>query len=382
MANRKKDPKQGKVASKGMTEYILNHPISCGYLLVFSEVEHNAENLNFIMEIDRFKDQYSDHTCWNKDWITIDTELKLIQKAKADAKSESSEDGKDAGDSSNKDENRWPSRIFTRDAMNRDIESIWENYLSDDSPNQICLSTEILRKTRKRIDNLHLYGTEVFGEALLDPIKTINRDILPRFMKSETYRVLNSHLAAADPLPLASTLVVPVPETSLIDNDEAMDALESRVFTLDDMLFDRYLFEEFLAYLKLQYSSENFLCVRMIHIFEYHISTKDTAAANHQAWEIYKYFVAPGSAFEVSCSFRVRKEVMLSLSQSSPTDFEKVKRSAILMMNVNLDAFKATPEYAALKSLLRTKKQQKNAGPSMFSALKGVSIMPTFLKQT
>ena len=345
--------KDAKGTSKGMTEYILSHPISCGYLLVFSEAEHNAENLNFIMEVDRFKDQYSDPSCWSRDWITIDNELRL-------------QNGKDNQTPS---EARWTSRVVNREAMLADIKEVWEAYLSDDSPNQICLSTEILRRTKNRIDNLHLYGTEVFGEALLDPIKTINRDILPRFMKSETYRVLNSHLASADPLPLASTLNVPPPNSTYIEDESFMDLIDTHVFTLDDLMNDKYLYDEFLGYLRRQYSSENLLCVRMINLFEDLIANRDLTNANIQAWEIYKYFVAPGSAFEVSCSFRVRKEVMLSLSKSSSGDFDKVKRSAVLMLNANFESFQATPEYAGLRTLLKVKKQGESKSASMFGDL-------------
>eukprot|EP01042_Synura_sphagnicola_P002177 gene2177-2601_t len=138
-----------------------------------------------------------------------------------------------------------------------------------------------------------------------------------------------------------------------------MDALESKVFTLEDMLTDVNLYEEFLLYLRRQYSSENLLCVRMIHMFEEKIGQRTPESeveANNQAWEIYKYFVAPGSAFEVSCSFRVRKEVMLNLSKSSPGDFDKVKRSAMGMLNVNFESFQGTQEYADLKLYLRQRK--------------------------
>jgi hypothetical protein len=43
-----------------------------------------------------------------------------------------------------------------------------------------------LRKMKKRIKFLHLYGPAIFDEALIDPILTMHRDLLPRFEVSDT----------------------------------------------------------------------------------------------------------------------------------------------------------------------------------------------------
>ncbi|CAM9199790.1 unnamed protein product, partial [Heterosigma akashiwo] len=39
-------------------------PIACGYLRAFSQSEYNAENIDFWIEVDRFKDNFSDPAVW------------------------------------------------------------------------------------------------------------------------------------------------------------------------------------------------------------------------------------------------------------------------------------------------------------------------------
>eukprot|EP01041_Mallomonas_annulata_P010736 gene10736-22430_t len=345
----KSTKKDDKNKNKGMTEYILGHSISCGYLLQFCNSEHNAENLNFAMEIDKFKDKHQDPTCWKKTWLILDAELNIKNLAK---------DLKTKGDCLDGHSAEWPSRNVQRESISFDIQTIWDQFLSNDSSTQICLSLECLRRTQFRINNLHAYGTEVFGEALIDPIKTINRDILPRFMKSTIYRNLNVRLAHVDPLPLAATLEVAAPANSFLDDDAFMANADSHSYTLDEILNDKYLYEAFLDYLKAQFCPENLLCVRMIQIFEDLLAEKNIIGANDQSWEIYKYFIAPGSAFEVSCHSRVRKDIMLSLSKNAPGDFDKVRKAAYTMLTANFASFQSTSNYTELTAYLRKTKRE------------------------
>jgi hypothetical protein len=37
---------------------LINHPICCGFLLQFCELQHNSENLNFIREVDDFRELF------------------------------------------------------------------------------------------------------------------------------------------------------------------------------------------------------------------------------------------------------------------------------------------------------------------------------------
>ena len=63
-------------------EYWIDHPIRCGYLLAYCESQYSAENIRFIMEIDRFRDLLSaDKDSWgNTQWRAIDQRINLNTK--------------------------------------------------------------------------------------------------------------------------------------------------------------------------------------------------------------------------------------------------------------------------------------------------------------
>ena len=62
---------------------------------------------------------------------------------------------------------------------------------------------------------LHLYGPHVFEEAVIDPIKTMKKDVLPRFVVSDICMELINNLALCEPLPGEDQLQVVAPS-----NDE------------------------------------------------------------------------------------------------------------------------------------------------------------------
>jgi hypothetical protein len=79
----------------------------------------------------------------------------------------------------------WLSRVDKKVAASR-INSILKTYINSGVISEVCISEEICRKIKKRIQFLHLYGPAIFDEALSDPILTIKRDLLPRFKVSDT----------------------------------------------------------------------------------------------------------------------------------------------------------------------------------------------------
>lgn len=353
-------PKKNDGPSKGMIEYVLKNPISCGSLLVFCDIEHNEENLNFIMDVYDFKDKYADKQVWRgKDWITIDKELKLDKTKESKSKHKTNvishllEESDAGGDP-------WPSRTVNRKAMLMEIQNIWDGYISDDSPTQICLSKDVLNKTRYRIDNLHIYGTEVFGECLQDPIKTTNRDILPRYMKSDLYKNLNVLLSHADPLPPASALSLQLPPIKLIGDDNFLAGLDSYSFKLEDMYTDRFCFGSFESYLAAEQKDRHLMCMRMIQVFDMHMANKDQASANAQAWEIYKFFVAPSSAFDIGCDHFSQKKVAHRLCKSAVGDFDKVKKFLQEILVGKFPGFLTSPQHAELKPLLKLRRKQRD----------------------
>lgn len=61
----------------------------------------------------------------------------------------------------------WPSSIVIRDSVEGYVKFIWDKFLCDSSPTQICMSGVVLQNTIKRLKLLHIYGKEAFSETLL-----------------------------------------------------------------------------------------------------------------------------------------------------------------------------------------------------------------------
>ena len=155
---------------KNETEFWIDHPILCGYLLAFCESQYNAENINFIMEIDRFRDLMSaDKQSWSKHWKELDDAIGLVSKSIAHAHipecsiwqgpeelalglqiisqkfNEFIEFISIMRSGNPKD---WPSKLIPREAVVEYVYFIWNKYLSDSAPHQICIPSKVLTNTK------------------------------------------------------------------------------------------------------------------------------------------------------------------------------------------------------------------------------------------
>lgn len=290
-------------------ESFVERPIHCGYLLLFCGSQYCSENLHFAMEVDRYRDIFSFDSAsfGKKSWREIDdfVQIKSVP---------SSEINIDIALFYKTNKNAlWPSSIVIRDAVEGYVKYIWDKFLCDSSPTQICMSGIVLQNTVKRLKLLHIYGKEVFSETLIDPMKTMRKDVLPRFLNSEIYQDLLKQIESCNVLPAATTLVVPPPDSDVTVNALTQKDLNAGLIHLDviDIMNDRLLYGEFLSYLQSIVSSENLLCMRLIVIFKESFKNSpppSQSSLSRNAWMIYKFFVAPGSAFEVSVSHRRRKQ--------------------------------------------------------------------------
>jgi Regulator of G protein signaling domain len=319
---------------------LISHPICCGYLLQFCQSEYNAESLSLILEVDELRDTFaSDQDAWKYDWKDLDKQVILFEK-------QNGLRDIDFGDTENVPgkilrEGSWASHTDKCAAMAR-VESILQKYLSPDSSTQVCISEITIKRTMKRIGLLHLYGPEVFEEACLEPIKTMRKDILPRFLNSEIASRMVQNVASCEPKPPpASDLKVPPPD---------------RNFLLEEILNCLQLDNEFFFFLKKSQTSENLICVRMIVIFEELMNKLDLRGAGMQAWKIYQYFVAPGSAYEVSIHHVYRKQIMLGMADPKQGMFQNLRRSANEILKVSFDSFTLTEQYRHLGLLMRNQK--------------------------
>lgn len=96
-------------------------------------------------------------------------------------------------------DNVWPSVTDKSVAMTT-VDTIVHDWLNHDSDFQICISDKIIKRTRKRIQLFHLYGPEVFEEACLEPIKTMRKDILPRFLASDIANRMFANVGSCEPI--------------------------------------------------------------------------------------------------------------------------------------------------------------------------------------
>jgi hypothetical protein len=278
-------------------ESIIENPICRGFFLKFSESQFNSENINFVTAVDHFRDTFFavDKNMWSANWRDIDSEVAYD------------------------DENGNFVPFIWKSAVNMvaakiHIENILEEYVLDHAQHQVCISEQFILKTKKRINLLHLYGPHVFEEAVLDPIKTMKKDVLPRFLQSNVFRAMIQSLASCDTLPPASNLSLPPPTKWVLRSNPVEYFIDGREFTLVQLLQGEVLYTNFRVFLERHICSENLICVRMIDYFEELKSAGDDKLADEFSWTIYQYFVAPGSAYEVCTMYSDRKTLMERLA--------------------------------------------------------------------
>ena len=180
---------------------IMHNPISAGFLFRFCESQYCSESIRFIIEIDRFREYISNNQEFfsgNKSWRQLDQELfsNFVQIDNNNAANLKSEKERiqsllDSGDLI--PSHNWPSSIGAsceRVQVQAMMKFIWDDFLSDNAPNQIFVPCTVLKHTILRMQTVHRYGRDVFQEALSDPVKTIDRDIRPRFMRSNDLQEL------------------------------------------------------------------------------------------------------------------------------------------------------------------------------------------------
>ena len=115
-------------------------------------------------------------------------------------------------------------------------------------------------------------------------------------------------------------------------------------------------------------------CVRSIVVYQQLWTDKQKNASNHveskvkghtegkeeeipsiddAAWKIYSYFVAPGSAFEVSVSSRRRKEIQQQLAAPTIDMFDRLQDQTYTAIGHHLDRFYGSNFFLLLPDVIR-----------------------------
>lgn len=408
-------------------DFYLHDPICSGFLSLFCDNHLCSENMQFIMEIDRFKDFFHrDLKAFNrkrrhrKDEDEIETEL-------IDDKISTNGDDKNVNILSvlnrlnNKENNltkytnintqinirhlesefsvllnspnfiskeNWPSEIINKDAVQAHLIYIWDTFMHQESKYWICLPYNLFISTLDKMCSIHIYGPNVFNDALLDPAKTIQKDIYPRFLYSQEFKLMKKYIEIIKTIPLARDFKYVPPRYAIVFKRYSLNALQRNDvrYTLRDLIDDTILFPEFMKYLQQVFSSENLLCVRAIVMFKESIDIKilreknkgkkqkeeDRRRMSHShshshlddekkdineivmenAWNVYRYFVAPSSPYEVSLAYHYKKNVMRSLANPTKNMFDEIENSALSALKTHYNNFLGTKQYAALNDLV------------------------------
>lgn len=124
----------------------------------------------------------------------------------------------------------------------------------------------------------------------------VHIDILPNYERSEFFSRMETACRELEILPVAHMLQI-APPNSLCEFSEV-----NKTMLANAILIDCTLYKSFLKYLQSIMSSENLLCARSVDLYAemyYSPDTSSKESAKLIAWQIYKFFVAPGSSFEI-----------------------------------------------------------------------------------
>ena len=343
----------------GFMMSMVQDPIQCGYLLDFSTQEHNSENLCFIIMVSRFRDVVCrDYESWPKTWIDVDKEMDGLDTNEIAANS------------------CWPSTKLSKSNIEKMMNSIWDEFLSDNAPTQIFMPAKVVKNTQRRMLLLDFYGPDVFAEALLDPIETINQDILPRFIFSYNKMDMDKRVQLLKKEIDMSSIQNHSPKDNPLLKLRKEQFNEKRKFSLHEIMNNSILYNEFYDYLKAKALERNLLCLRMIIVFDdLWLTNTSTAAVNESsesfekvkdyAWLIYRYFIIKDAPYEFSLHSRYKKEIMVSLASADQQIFDQLKKSVTAALTTNFNIFKATDRYRDSWKLMKSE-QGKSAWSMLY----------------
>jgi hypothetical protein len=388
----------GDVAAKrNFLMKLLADEIQVGFLMLFCENEYCTENMRFVVACSDYISNFrKDGNKW-KSWEVLD-----------------------------RDPAKWEKQALSEDIdvqIQKSLEKMSAGFLSAHSRYEICISAGMIERTEKRMKNYKVYGPEVFKEACIDPMDTLIKDILPRFVVSDTFVDMEYFAQKFASLPQTG----PSDFEELTASDLMLSAYQSQLLTESDVIEyckddvsmyfrDPLLYEYFFRYLKRIHAQENLLCVAQINrynkAYEAYIRLggltaektvmKRTKAVElfstaelfecdticegefvnasvsemrseiiHQAWIIYLYFLAPGSTWEVSLSYHVHQIVSRTLACPAKDMFQDVKLEAMKIVNKEFESFINTAEFKSLLELV-AKRQNIVTSVSPSSDAKGV----------
>ena len=348
-------------------EGLLLNPLYAGHLLYFCEKQYCSENVKFAMEVDKFNYEMKIEVDSNRSWKEKDV-INNIHDNSYIHESSSSLQSINILDVIKINSDKIKPDNIRHQVIER-IVLIWNTYISSQATNQICVPAKILSNTIKRLELLNIYGNEVFSETMVDPIKTIRRDIIPRYLTSDIHsnaiaRIsdINNFSTSINVLPPDDNPIVDKLLSSVHIND-IKESLKS--VTLNELLNDRLIYLELLKYLRVIVASENLLCLKMVTIYKELFDSDKKLAIDH-AWILLRNFIIQGAQYEISLSHRRRREVFEQMANPTRTMFDRVVKSAQQVLEQHYETFKLSSNYSSLTDSVEVYHASKNKKSSCF----------------
>lgn len=349
-----------------------DNPVHCGYMLTFCEAEFSQENLSFIIEVDRLKDTMLVDTShvWGKKWQEIDKEFGFLGNFRRDGHSKRDPNNgiipskqdvishHQVCPNYEPDAVLWPSSVVNKVLIKNEVLRIWKEFVERNSPSEICLSPSVIERTAFRIKYLHLYGPDVFTEAVEEHVcVTLELDTVPRFSHSEIYAKMSSLLSTFQE---DASVEVPIPCNNILAVS-TIETLKNKKFELFEILSDGILYGEYLEYLG-QTSNEKWLmCLQLISVFEEEINLvhddKESIEGSiilveQYAWETYRYFITKNSEFEITILEKDKKEIMRNLAKPVSLMFEILRDLCHEKLEMYFILFELTEKYQHLNDVM------------------------------
>jgi hypothetical protein len=333
----------------------------------------------FLMAIEGFHDHLAmDQAIWDPSpWSELDARLDIEKHVNAALHSRRTsymsmtdrDENNINWDSMASDKGKWKSTVLTREAVIKHIRQIWDAFFGKTASFEICIDARMRARTVFRLRNIHLYGMHAFDEATTDPMKTVKKDLLPRFLASQFYRDMKERLKQIEYLPEADTFHIDPPRSSAV---AAMDMSSPTVVQdlesvpLSQIIEDSIMYDALKSYLTSIFASELLLCARCVarykELWSEHTPPPAGARSRSEArltvlappgvadlaWVIYAYFIADNSAYEVSLSHRRRRQILQDLAEPTAVMFDRMQAYNIMGLKDHQIRFYASEYFKSI----------------------------------
>ena len=342
---------------------LVTNPLCAGYLLQFVDDDENGTLIRFISAVYAFKESFTeDLNVWTTGWRDTDTMVKIEDYNSVEQYLVTTA--------------YWPS-MSDHLTITTHANNIYQTYLG--SLNAICTTKEVIQRTSKRLQLIHLYGPHIFDEACMDPLKTAKKGILPRFLKSEIAKTLIMEISSCEnleaikatdldeivspPPPSSSSSSLPQPMDPTISSDQQLPPPSIPLLsphTTDSQELSRLLgcimvtstpYTSLLNFIKENDDTmlSKFYCIRLIYLFMEHMQQNDLRAASDVAWLIYKHFLIQWTPFElVGLPPADKKAVLLEFAAPTIHTFTSIRTHCENYILLAVRVFIKTEAYRAL----------------------------------